>query len=176
MTPRVKAEGGVAECPGDGRRCLHCRNALSRYNRDQHCSGCSRLVPPPSASVPQVAVDVWRRADVQAALAGRDFGNLCRLVRVHSSLRQSDMAQLAGLSQAFLSMLESGARRLTNIDRIVRLLEGLEVPIELTGPMLRASADQVDVAVPRVGVDDSTCGFEVGRIRADRSDAAQRGW
>ncbi|NUK32259.1 helix-turn-helix transcriptional regulator [Streptomyces lunaelactis] len=137
MTPRAAAEGALAECPSDGRRCLHCRNPLSRYNRDQHCSGCSRLVPPPRATVPQVAAHIWGRADVQAALVERDFGSLCHLVRVHSSLRQNDMAELTGLSQAFLSMLESGVRRLTNIDRIVILLEGLEVPTHLTGPMLR---------------------------------------
>lgn len=47
------------------------------------------------------------------------------------------MAELTGLSQAFLSMLESGARRLTNIDKIVELLLGLNTPVELTGPMLR---------------------------------------
>ncbi len=47
---------------------------------------------------------------------------------------------LTGLSQPFLSMLESGVRRLTNIDKIITLLDGLEVPIELTGPMLRTSA------------------------------------
>jgi hypothetical protein len=37
-------------------------------------------------------------------------------------------------------MLESGARRLTNIDKIIMLFDGLDVPIELTGPMLRTSA------------------------------------
>jgi hypothetical protein len=31
-------------------------------------------------------------------------------------------------------------RRLTNIDKIITLLDGLDVPIELTGPMLRTSA------------------------------------
>ncbi|NUK18135.1 helix-turn-helix domain-containing protein [Streptomyces lunaelactis] len=93
-----------------------------------------------------MATDVWRQTEVQEALAARDFGRLCHLVRVRSSLRQSDMAELTGLSQAFLSMLETGVRRLANIDRIVRLLEGLEVPIELTGPMLRAPT--VPAAVP----------------------------
>jgi hypothetical protein len=46
---------------------------------------------------------------------------------------------LTGLGQPFLSMLESGVRRLTNIDKIITLLDGLDVPIELTGPMLRTS-------------------------------------
>ncbi|MCZ0990414.1 helix-turn-helix transcriptional regulator [Streptomyces diastatochromogenes] len=41
------------------------------------------------------------------------------------------MAELTGLSQAFLSMLESGRRRLTNIDKIVEFLTGLGVPAEL---------------------------------------------
>ncbi|MCM2579734.1 helix-turn-helix transcriptional regulator [Streptomyces sp. MTZ3.1] len=52
------------------------------------------------------------------------------------------MAVLTGLSQAFLSMLEAGTRRLTNVDKVVQLLEGLGVPIELTGPMLRTSAPE----------------------------------
>jgi hypothetical protein len=47
------------------------------------------------------------------------------------------MAALTGLSQAFLSMLESGVRRLTNIDKIVELLAGLNTPAELAGPMLQ---------------------------------------
>ncbi|MEU1477211.1 helix-turn-helix transcriptional regulator [Streptomyces sp. NPDC005760] len=81
--------------------------------------------------------EVWARTDIQEALLARDFGRLCQLVRVASNLRQSDMTVLTGLSQAFLSMLESGARRLTNIDKIVELLAGLGAPAELTGPMLR---------------------------------------
>ncbi|WP_223124592.1 transcriptional regulator [Streptomyces sp. TRM68367] len=50
------------------------------------------------------------------------------------------MALLTGLSQAFLSMLESGQRRLTNIDRIIVLLDGLNAPVDITGPMLRPIA------------------------------------
>ncbi|MEU9120082.1 helix-turn-helix transcriptional regulator [Streptomyces sp. NPDC048506] len=58
-------------------------------------------------------------------------------MRDHGQLRQEDMALLTGLSQAFLSLLESGQRRLTNIDRIIVLLDGLNAPIDFTGPMLR---------------------------------------
>ncbi|MEV6839975.1 transcriptional regulator [Streptomyces sp. NPDC051133] len=47
------------------------------------------------------------------------------------------MAHLTELSQPFLSMLESGQRRLTNIDRIIVLLNGLNAPMDVTGPMLR---------------------------------------
>lgn len=51
------------------------------------------------------------------------------------------MATLTGLSQPFLSMLESGARRLANIDKIVCLLDGLQAPLELTGLILRTQVD-----------------------------------
>ncbi|MEU7576744.1 helix-turn-helix transcriptional regulator [Streptomyces sp. NPDC041068] len=54
------------------------------------------------------------------------------LVRQHGSLRQDDVAQLTGLSQAFLSMLEAGRRRLTNIDKIAEFLSGLGVPPEIS--------------------------------------------
>ncbi|WP_019062481.1 helix-turn-helix domain-containing protein [Streptomyces prunicolor] len=61
-------------------------------------------------------------------------------MREYGHLRQEDIALITGLSQAFLSMLESGQRRLTNIDRIVVLLEGLNAPVDITGPMLRPMA------------------------------------
>jgi transcriptional regulator with XRE-family HTH domain len=64
---------------------------------------------------------------------------MCQLVRQYGGVRQDDIAAITGLSQAFLSMLESGARKLTNIDKIIQLLDGLDAPAELTGPMLRPS-------------------------------------
>ncbi|MEU0207293.1 helix-turn-helix domain-containing protein [Streptomyces canus] len=64
-------------------------------------------------------------------LAGPALRLTAWLVRQRGSLRQEDLSQLTGLSQAFLSMLESGNRRLTNIDKIVEFLSGLGVPAEL---------------------------------------------
>jgi transcriptional regulator with XRE-family HTH domain len=91
-----------------------------------------------------VPPEVWADAGVQAALAARDFGRLCALIRETGDLRQDDMVTLTGLSQPFLSMLETGTRRLTNIDKIIILLDGLGTPAELTGPMLRSSATEPD--------------------------------
>ncbi|MEH0653192.1 helix-turn-helix transcriptional regulator [Streptomyces scabiei] len=54
---------------------------------------------------------VWFDPDVRIALAAWDFGQASRLIRLRGSLRQGDMAQLTGLSQAFLSMLEAGTRQ-----------------------------------------------------------------
>ncbi|WP_187645629.1 helix-turn-helix transcriptional regulator [Streptomyces sp. TRM49041] len=99
---------------------------------------------------------VWRDPDVRQALAAWDFGRTSRLVRQRGSLRQEDVAQLTGLSQAFLSMLESGSRRLTNIDKIVEFLAGFGVPAELVPlPLPRAapalsqpSAGDLDPVLP----------------------------
>lgn len=121
------------------RLCSLCRCRLSRYNREDICSGCARsgtAVQPARPVPPQV----WARQDVRDALLHKDFGRLCQLVREYGHLRQEDMALLTGLSQAFLSMLESGQRRLTNIDRIIVLLDGLNAPVDITGPMLRPVA------------------------------------
>ena len=91
----------------------------------------------PEAAVPGIPADVWEDPLAQQALVERNFGALCLRLRELTSLRQDDLALLTGLSQPYLSMLESGRRRLTNIDKIVELLAGLQVPTELTGPMLR---------------------------------------
>ncbi|MEU9395945.1 helix-turn-helix transcriptional regulator [Streptomyces sp. NPDC048324] len=121
------------------RLCSLCRCRLSRYNREDICSGCARsgTAVQPARTVPP---HVWASQDVRDALLHKDFGRLCQLVREYGHLRQEDMALLAGLSQAFLSMLESGQRRLTNIDRIIVLLDGLNAPVDITGPMLRPVA------------------------------------
>ncbi|GGT18821.1 hypothetical protein GCM10010271_22510 [Streptomyces kurssanovii] len=131
------------------RRCKECDCQLSRYNQEVYCSSCLRgrhATAPVTLRVPE---QVWDVPEVRLALAERDFGRLCTLVRTLGHLRQDDMVTLTGLSQSFLSMLETGARRLTNIDRIVQLLAGLKVPLELTGPILRpAEPPQLVGAAP----------------------------
>ncbi|WP_268240566.1 helix-turn-helix domain-containing protein [Streptomyces albiflavescens] len=121
------------------RRCTTCKCRLSRYNDDSVCSGCNRSRTAGQPARLSVPAQVWAHQDVKDALLQRDFGRLCQLVRERGHLRQEDMALLTGLSQPFLSMLESGRRRLTNIDRIIVLLDGLDVPADLTGPMLLPS-------------------------------------
>lgn len=128
------------------RRCTACGCRLSRYNNDSMCSGCNRSRTEPHPARPSVPAQVWSHQDVKDALFQRDFGRLCQLVRERGHLRQEDMALLTGLSQSFLSMLESGQRRLTNIDRIIVLLDGLDAPADLTGPMLLPA--QVMPALP----------------------------
>lgn len=121
------------------RRCKGCGCHLSRYNDETSCAACIRQACQPPM-LTQTLAHVWSDARVQQALVMRDFGTFCVLVRRLGGLRQEDLAGLTGLGQSFLSMLESGVRRLTNINKITMMLDGLDVPIELTGPMLRTSS------------------------------------
>ncbi|MBP5935348.1 helix-turn-helix transcriptional regulator [Streptomyces sp. LBUM 1476] len=92
---------------------------------------------------------MWLDPDVRNALGTWDFGSTSRLIRLRSGLRQEDMAHLTGLSQAFLSMLEKGNRRLTNIDKIIEFLTGLDVPVGLIAlplPQVPASVVQEHTA------------------------------
>lgn len=122
---------------GSTRRCANCRTRLNRYNDGLRCFACSRGVTLPEAVVPAIPPDVWSDHEVQQALIERDFGALCLRVRGLTCMRQEDLVVLTGLSQPFFSMLESGRRKLTNIDKIIDLLAGLQVPDELAGLMLR---------------------------------------
>ncbi|MET7713779.1 helix-turn-helix domain-containing protein [Streptomyces sp. NPDC005407] len=92
---------------------------------------------------------VWSDRAVRQALAAWDFGQVSRLVRQRGSLRQDDMAHLTGLSQAYLSMLESGARKLTHIDKIVQFLTGLGAPGELISLPLPRQSPQALTGEPR---------------------------
>ncbi|WP_435220749.1 helix-turn-helix domain-containing protein [Streptomyces sp. Tue6028] len=94
---------------------------------------------------PTVPGNVWLDPDVRSALAAWDFGRASRLIRQRGGLRQEDMAQLTGLSQAFLSMMESGRRRLTNVDKIIEFLTGLGVPADLVSlPLAHTPAPTVE--------------------------------
>lgn len=134
----------VADTPtpaGGTALCSLCRCRLSRYNGEDLCAGCSRDARHQAGAARSVPTDIWQLPDVRQALVNREFGRMCQLIRQHGGIRQDDMAAITGLSQAFLSMLESGARNLTNIDKIIQLLDGLQAPPELTGPMLRPSVN-----------------------------------
>lgn len=120
-----------------GRRCRRCRCRLSRYNQEDYCAACHRGGSAAPVARPAFPVHVWDCPDVREAILAREFGLLCRLIRTNGGLRQEDMAALTGLSQGYLSMLESGTRKLTHIDKIAEMLAGLHTPAELTGPMLR---------------------------------------
>ncbi|MFD5319196.1 helix-turn-helix domain-containing protein [Streptomyces sp. NPDC127098] len=109
---------------------------------------------------------------MRSALGAWDFGLASRLIRQRSSLRQADMAALTGLSQAYLSMLEAGTRRLTNIDKVIGFLVGLGVPDELLRlPVPRRSPGAMPVSPTALtGLEDPVLPWTAARMVAALSD------
>lgn len=161
------------------RRCGRCGCRLSRYNSEQHCARCHRVINTREPEWPHVPAHVWHRPEVQQSLLSRDFGRLCQLIRQLCRLRQEDLAAVTGLSQAYLSMLESGSRRLTHIDKIIRMLEGLQAPRELLGPMLLGqgpsghhSLSSIPSELRPIGGDSSAPPARDGAARSDSASTA----
>jgi transcriptional regulator with XRE-family HTH domain len=174
-TQKVCAPVAVAVAPeaAASRRCTRCGCRLSAYNADDLCGACSRAaVLPPADDTAQVPARVWADPEVREALAAWNFGQVSRLVRQRGSIRQEDVAQLTGLSQGFLSMLESGARRLTSIDRIVDFLDGLAVPADLVRlPRRRSVPRSAALASIPAQADPRRAGRAERVERAERSEA-----
>lgn len=149
------------------RRCDRCGCSLSQYNTDTLCAACARSQTW-ARHIPVIPEHVWLDPDVRSALEAWDFGQASRLIRLRGALRQEDMAQLCGLSQAFLSMLESGRRRLTNIDKIIEFLTGLGVPADLVAlPLPRASTQAVvEPSAPFAGDIDPSLPWTAARMVA----------
>lgn len=128
-------------------RCERCGCALSRYNPDSCCGPCQRLAHTP---LPAVPAWVWQTREVREALSTWDFAALCTLVRRLAELRQEDLAAMTGLGQGSLSQIESGKRRLTSIDKIMDLFDGLDVPYEaLPIPRRTTPAHPVSASTPK---------------------------
>lgn len=180
---------------GRGRRCTGCGCLLSRYNSTANCAACDKAPPEPAPAKLGVPLATWSDPGIRSALGSLDFGLVSRLVRSRTGLRQEDVAAMTGLSQAYLSMLESGARRLTNINRVLEYVEGLGIPmtfvplpstghepaqadtgtaVDRTGPSLEW-ADPLVIAreaqnIASVNVDDAT----LAALRGSIDDIVER--
>ncbi|WP_404868471.1 helix-turn-helix domain-containing protein [Kitasatospora griseola] len=82
---------------------------------------------------------MWRDELMRVSLAELDFGGLSRRLRDLLQLQQDELADITGLTQGYLSRLESGQVRLTHIDRIVGYLDAIGTPPDLARLPLRAA-------------------------------------
>ncbi|MFD3524533.1 helix-turn-helix domain-containing protein [Streptomyces sp. NPDC058653] len=129
------------------RTCSSCGSGLSKYNSARTCAPCSRL-----RRVPDRA---WRDREVHHALATWEFGDLVRRLRQRSGLSQTDVSELTGLAQSFISALESGRKRLGSPEVLIDFLNGLDLPTDLKPLLLSPfkvadpqSPDVLDPALP----------------------------
>ncbi|MFD2683800.1 helix-turn-helix domain-containing protein [Streptomyces phyllanthi] len=147
---------------------------MSQYNLEDRCAACARGKRLDAHPGPHVPDEVWLDLDLQAAIAAWDFGRASRLIRDKAGLRQDDMAFMTGLSQGFLSMLEAGNRRLTNIDKAAQFLQGVGAPDALLGPPFREhSASFTPAHAPQLGRDRDDVRPETGNTTNLNELAAQ---
>ncbi len=138
----------------NARTCADCGCRLSQYNLEDRCAACSRDRRLDADLCPSIPAEVWIGPDIQNAIAHWDFGLASRLIRERAGLRQDDMAFMTGLSQSFLSMLEAGNRRLTNLDKAARFLQGIGTPDALLAPPFREHPDSsMPGQIPHSGTD-----------------------
>ena len=90
----------------------------------QHCPQCGSS----GCHIVSHRVALGRLPDDDAAsLVSEEFGRRLRASRRRRGLSQRTAAELVGLSQGFLSMVENGKRRLNRHRDIIALAELLEV-------------------------------------------------
>jgi hypothetical protein len=80
----------------------------------------------PSAFV--IPVDLWQRETMSAALAERDFGVIFKLVQKYAGASQTGLSMRTGIPQSEVSLIIAGNKRVTSLERAVRVASGLGMP------------------------------------------------
>ncbi|MBG6063902.1 DUF5919 domain-containing protein [Micromonospora ureilytica] len=75
-----------------------------------------------------VPASLWDTTDMIDALAARDIARVFRLVQRATRASQTHLGVATGLSQAQVSEIISGTRRVSSIDVLTRICTGLAVP------------------------------------------------
>jgi hypothetical protein len=70
----------------------------------------------------------WERADVTAALRGRDMGKLFALVQQYTGASQTQIGIACGLSQGKVSNLMHGVSEVKHLARFEEIADGLNLP------------------------------------------------
>jgi transcriptional regulator with XRE-family HTH domain len=90
--------------------------------------------PAPAAEQPKPAIDpaIYAREDLRRILATLDIGGLYRALKDNPGLSQRQIAQRTEQSQSEVADIVAG-RRVENYHLLVRIAEGLNIPLERMG-------------------------------------------
>jgi DNA-binding XRE family transcriptional regulator len=97
------------------RSCERCTRPLNRYNTGNFCGGCATASPR----------DIRRHAGLTPP---EEISARLRAARKRRGMTLMVLAGLAGVSQAYLSMVENGKRRLDRYSTIAALANALDIP------------------------------------------------
>ncbi|WP_404867409.1 helix-turn-helix domain-containing protein [Kitasatospora griseola] len=154
---------GARQCGHCGRG--HCGCALSRCNISDSVCGPARERPSgrrPRQCRRGCGATRW----CATALAELDFGGLSKRLRDLLQLHQDEVAYIIGVTQGYLSRLESGRARLTHIDRIVSYLAAVGTPPDLARLPLRAADERAAARGPPLVPVSNAARSRCGRLRS----------
>ncbi|ATL67237.1 helix-turn-helix transcriptional regulator [Nocardia terpenica] len=114
---------------GRGRSCRSCGVALATGAAGRLCALCARAV----GFQRLIPRSFFVSPEMQNALADYDFGTVFKLIRQHTGLSQLQLAGLLDLTQARVSEVESGVRRLTSVKLVARMSDTFGIPAQLLG-------------------------------------------
>lgn len=110
-------------------QCRSCGDGAAIETAAGLCAGCARAAgfrrPLPAG--------FFTTPMMRTALFDHDFAAVFAAIRIRTGLSQTQLAALVGLSQARVSEVEAGARRLTGAKLVARISTVFAVPAELLG-------------------------------------------
>lgn len=80
-----------------------------------------------------IPAGLWEREEARRALWDRDIGALLKLVRRHTGASQTRLGSVIGLAQSDVSDIERGLRQVQSVSVLIRIAEGLHIPLALLG-------------------------------------------
>lgn len=75
-----------------------------------------------------VPPSLWERADLLDVLARREVGQLFRILQKTTGATQTQIGTATGLTQAQVSEVMSGTRKVTSIEVLARIVSGFDIP------------------------------------------------
>lgn len=101
---------------------------------------------------------IWRSPAARDALAAGRFGALIRMIRTARRLSQDELGNLVGYSASTLSRIETGHRRLTDVDELRHFADTLDIPYHLFGLSAQTEPDSDGAASLPYGPAPTTVG------------------
>lgn len=116
--------------------------------------------------------DFWATSQTIDALAQRDIAQLFWLVQRETTATQTRLGVAVGLSQAQVSEVISGARRVTSVDVLARIAQGLAMPEQARSALFMGSP----LPASGVAVVGRDAGSEVTAVYAARGLVSRPTW
>lgn len=133
------------------RTCGWCPTVLSRYNREAVCASCTRadrqavFAAKPAPARPPVA------ASCRPCPGASPLGRLLVEYRQRHGLTQAAIARLLGVDQSYVSCIETGRKRVRDVELLAHIAACLALPLEAVGLAASVSASTADWVDGEVG-------------------------